>query len=102
MPILFGSVIHQNIQATELCYDAVHDFLAESGVFKVAGQQQAAAAVGLHNVLHLFGILLLGGEVADGYIGAFHGKMHGYGAANARVAARDKGHFEVVHLGWTV
>ena len=99
MPVLFGGVVHQHVQAAEFLHGAAHNFGAEGGLLEVAGQQDAASAFGFDQGQGFFGILLLGGEVADGYVGPFAGKMHRHGPADAGIGPGDEGDFALELVG---
>ena len=89
--ILDSGVVHQHIQLAELVEGLLHGIPAELLVGDIAGDQQAAALVLLHQRFGLFGISVLI-EIQDRHVRAFLGKGDRHGATDPAVATGDQGH----------
>src|SRR5581483_1244331 len=90
--VLLGGIVHQDVERAELLLGAAHRLEAKTLVGDVAGDQHAAAALGLDQTLGLLRVLVLV-QIDDRHMRALAREVHGDRATDAAVAAGDQRDF---------
>src|SRR5437764_934827 len=89
--MLLGSIVDQDIEATEIAHRQLDGLAAEGLVAHIAGDGEAAPAFLFHLTLGLLSVLMLV-QVDDGDVGAFLGEEDRDRPADPAVTTRDQRH----------
>ena len=84
---LIRVVVEEDIDRSHLANCLVHDLPAVLSTLKIDRVEVTLLPMLLHLTLCLLCVLLLGVQIRDEAIGAFHGEENCRGSANARVSA---------------
>lgn len=87
---MIGSIVEKNINASHGMKSLADELFAVLLARQVCGEQIALSSSLLHELLGLFGILLLVWQISNGRVCALHGEQESGGTAYARIASRDE------------
>jgi hypothetical protein len=86
-------IVDQNVQLAQLRNGFFNDVRAVVLMPDIPRQQHATPSFGLDQFFGFLSVFFFPSHVRDGNIGAFAGKMDGYGSPDARVAPGDECYF---------